>query len=354
MRNELEAAAIYNVLAAREKDEDRARKFQAMAVMELRHAAHWATKLGMEATKINPRLTFRGRLVTLLARLLGDRVALPLVLRREFAEIRTYAKEPEAKALMVDERRHAQTVGGLVADGAPVDIIQSDGRHRVANASNIRASVLGFNDGLVALFALITGVAGGTSDSHIILLAGVAGLLAGAFSMGAGEYLSVRAQCDVYEREVEIESDEIKESPEQEMEELILIFQGKGLTQEEAEVVSKRILADHKIALDTMAREELGLDPSQMGSPWGVAISSITAFSLGAIIPLAPYLFVTGNLALVLSAIASCTAAVLVGSTLSILSHKSAIWGGTRMLLISAVSAGVTFVIGRLLGVTVA
>ncbi len=255
---------------------------------------------------------------------------------------------------MVDERRHAQTVGGLTVNGGGVDVIQSEGRSRVANANNIRAAVMGFSDGLVALFALITGVAGGTSDSQIILLAGVAGLMAGGFSMAAGEYLSVRAQCDVYEREVEIETAEIEESPEQEKEELIFLFQAKGFSLEEAQVASERVLANPEIALNTMAREELGLDPAQMGNPWAVAISSLVAFTLGALIPLSPYFFTTGNLALGISVTGSAVGAPIVGATLSSLSNKNVVWGGIRMLLICAASAGVTFIIGRLMGVTIA
>ncbi|MFH1140501.1 MAG: VIT1/CCC1 transporter family protein [Chloroflexota bacterium] len=354
LRNELEAAAVYNVLAAKEKDRGRAELFKGLAMVELRHARHWATKLGLEPADLKPKLTFRARLVALLAKRLGTKAALPLVLKGEFAEIRAYAKEPEAGVLTVDERRHAQIVGGLTPNGGGVDVIQSEGRLRVANASNVRAAVLGFSDGLVALFALITGVAGGTSDSQIILLAGVAGLLAGGFSMAAGEYLSVRAQCDVYEREVEIETAEIEESPEQEKEELVFLFQAKGFSLEEAQVASERVLANPEIALNTMAREELGLDPAQMGNPWAVAISSLVAFTLGALIPLSPYFFTTGNLALGISVTGSAVGAPIVGATLSSLSNKNVVWGGIRMLLICAASAGVTYIIGRLMGVTIA
>ncbi|MBI4233321.1 MAG: VIT1/CCC1 transporter family protein [Chloroflexi bacterium] len=354
MKSELEAAAVYSVLAGRERDESRAKVFRDLAAVETLHAGHWATKLGLESAALKPELTPRARLVTLLARCLGTRAVLPLILRREFAEIRTYIKEPHADALIGDERRHAIVVHGLVAGGGVIDLLQSEGRHRVGSASNIRAAVLGFNDVLVSLFALITGVAGGTSDPRIIVLAGVAGLLAGAFSMAAGEYLSVRVQRDVYEREVDIERAEIEASPEKEKEELILIYKSKGLTDDEAQVVSKRILANREIALDTMAREELGLDPSQMGSPWGVALSSLTAFCLGAVIPLSPHLLTSGRLALASSVAASAVALVAVGTTLSLLSGKNPVWGGIRMLLIGTASAAVTFSIGRLLGVSIA
>lgn len=354
LKGELESAAMYEAMAKAEPDSERADVFRRLVQAEMRHASRWAAKLGMAPAELKPKLTFKTRLVTLLAKRLGTRTVLPWVLKGEFAEIKAYAKEPEATGLIVDERQHAQTVGSLTINGGAVDVIHSEGRLRVANASNIRAAVLGFSDGLVAVFALITGVAGGTSDAHFILLAGVAGLLAGGFSMAAGEYLSVRAQCDVYEREVEIETAEIEESPEQEKEELVLLFQAKGFSLEEAQVASERILANPEIALNTMAREELGLDPAQMGNPWAVALSSVAAFSLGALIPLSPYFFTSGNLALGLSVAGSAVAAPAVGSTLSSLSNKNVAWGGMRMLLICAASAGVTFTIGRLMGVAVA
>ncbi len=353
LESEIEAAALYNDLADGEKDEIRAEVFTGLAMAEMRHAAHWATKLGLDATALKPHRTLRSRLISWLARRFGTRAVLPLILRSEFTDIRTYAKEPEAKVIVGDERQHAQALGGLAGKVGAVDLLQSEGRHRAGSAGNIRAAVLGFNDGLVSNFALIMGVAGGTSNPHFILLAGVSGLLAGAFSMAAGEYISVRSQRDVYEREIEIERAEIEESPEEEREELILIYQSKGLTREEAKVVSERILANPEVALDTMAREELGFDPSQTGSPWGVVFSSFPAFGLGALVPVFPHLVSSDTLALFLSATLSGVALFAVGSLLSLLTNKSFVWGGIRMLLIGVVSAGVTFSIGRLIGASI-
>ena len=354
LQNELEAVAFYNVLAAIEKDRGRAELFEELAVAEQRHAAHWAAALGLEIGDLEPRVTFRVRLLRWLSAWLGTGVALPWLLKGQFAEMRAYAKDLGAVELAADERRHAQTVGGLTITGGGVDVIQSEGRLRVANASNIRAAVLGFSDGLVAVFALITGVAGGTTNPEMILLAGVAGLLAGGFSMAAGEYLSVRAQCDVYEHEVEIETAELKEAPEQEEEELVFLFQAKGFSLEEAEVAAKRILANPDIALNTMARDELGLDPTQMGQPIQVALSSVAAFTLGGLIPLAPYFFAPVSLALVISVAGSIVGAAVVGGTLSGLSNKNIVWGSVRMLVMCSASAGVTFTIGHLMGVDIA
>ena len=187
--------------------------------------------------------------------------------------------------------------------------------------------MLGVNDGLVSNFSLVMGVAGGTSDQDIVLLAGVAGLLAGAFSMAAGEYVSMRSQRDVYEHQISLERAEIEMWPDEEEEELALIYQAKGLSQEEARLIAKRVMSDQEIALDTMAREELGLNPSELGSPWGASLSSFSAFVTGALVPILPYIFGAGTLAIPLSAILSAGALLTVGGVLAWMTDRSAVWG---------------------------
>ena len=222
------------------------------------------------------------------------------------------------------------------------------------NNGSLRAAVLGVNDGLVSNFSLVMGVAGGTGqDLRFIVLAGVAGLLAGAFSMAAGEYVSMRAQRDISERLLELEARELLEEPEEETEELVLIYQGKGLTRQEAETVAERIMADPAVALDTHAREELGLDPSQLGSPWAAALSSFAAFAVGAFVPILPYLVLGSGAAFPTSIVLSGGALVTVGALLAYLSGKRVWWGATRMLLAGGIAAAVTFTIGSLIGVAV-
>ena len=221
-------------------------------------------------------------------------------------------------------------------------------------SGNLRAAVLGVNDGLVSNFSLVMGVAGGTGDPDIVLLAGVAGLLAGAFSMAAGEYVSVRSQRDVYEYHIERERDEIAMWPEEEERELVEIYRSKGLSQEEAETVARRLGADPETMLDTMVREELGLNPDGLGSPIGASISSFTAFVIGAVIPILPYIFGTGSLNIPASAALSGGALLLVGGTLAKTSKRSPLWGALRMALAGGAAATVTFTIGRLVGTTLA
>ena len=192
-----------------------------------------------------------------------------------------------------------------------------------------------------------------TGNADIVLLAGVAGLLAGAFSMAAGEYVSVRSQREIYENEIRKERIELQEWPEEEEEELVLIYRAKGLSQEEARQVAKRLMADPEVALDTMAREEMGLNPSQLGSPWGASLSSFVAFVVGAIFPILPYIFNAGNLAFSLSAFLSAGALVAVGGLLALVSGRNVAWGALRMLLVGGSAAAVTFGVGSFIGVSV-
>ena len=216
---------------------------------------------------------------------------------------------------------------------------------------NLRAAVLGANDGLVSNLSLVMGVAGGSGDPTIVLLAGIAGLLAGAFSMAAGEWISVSSQTDVYRHLIRRAFSVFHESPTRQERTLSDIYLSKGLTESEAIVVARRIMEDPDIAMDTVAREGLGLDPSSLGSPIGAAASSFVAFSLGAIIPIVPYLVDFGTMTLTLSALFSALALVVVGSLVAAGSGRSVVWGGARMLITGGAAAAVTYGIGSLIGV---
>ena len=227
------------------------------------------------------------------------------------------------------------------------------GKGVASRGGSLRAAVLGANDGLVSNFSLVMGVAGGTANLDFILLAGTAGLLAGAFSMAAGEYISVRSQRDLYENELRKEEVELREWPEEEQAELERIYHAKGLSKEEARSVASRLMVDPDVALDTLAREELGLDPSQLGSPVGAASSSFVAFVVGAAIPIVPYAVGATDLAFSLSVAFSGLALLLAGGVLARLTGVNAAWGAARMLLAGGAAAAVTHGLGRLIGVSV-
>ncbi len=228
-------------------------------------------------------------------------------------------------------------------------------RHRgVESGGNLRAAVFGVNDGLISNASLIMGVAGASADSSIVVLTGAAGLVAGAFSMAAGEYVSVRSQREMYEYQIGLEREELEHYPEAEAEELALIYQARGLDKVEAERISKSLIADPAHALTTLAREELGLNPEDLGSPIGAALSSLGSFAFGALIPLLPFLLVRGSPALYVSIAATAVALFAVGACLSLFTGRSALAGGLRMLAIGAGAGAITYGIGSVLGVSLA
>ena len=200
------------------------------------------------------------------------------LLWEESGEIREYYADPEATDIARDERHHERVLKGLARGQTGPVPLWEESRSATGASGNIRAAVLGMNDGLVSNFSLVMGVSGGTDNTDFILLAGVAGLLAGAFSMAAGEYVSMRSQRDIYEHEIEKQRIEIRDWPDEEQATLDLIYQSKGLTEAEADLISRRVMADAEAALDTMAREDLGLDPNELGSPWGRRLCVIRRF----------------------------------------------------------------------------
>lgn len=224
-----------------------------------------------------------------------------------------------------------------------------------AGAQNgmLRAAVFGVNDGLVSNLSLVMGIAGASAESKFVLLAGVAGLLAGAFSMGAGEYVSMRVQREVFEKLIAVEKREQANLPEEERVELQTIYDSKGIPRDQAERLSQTVMADEKLALETHVREELGLNPDELGSPWSAATSSFFAFVGGAIIPVLPYIFSNGTTAFVLSIILSGLGLLEVGAALSRVTGKSWIFSSVRMLFIGSSAAAVTYLVGYLLGVSI-
>lgn len=217
----------------------------------------------------------------------------------------------------------------------------------------LRAAIFGVNDGLLSNVSLIMGVAGGAVGHRIIVLAGVAGLLAGAFSMGAGEYVSMSVQRELFERLLHIEAHELAADPGQEHRELQQIYESRGFPPHLAREVAEVAMRDPDLALETHAREELGLDPHELGSPWGAALSSFTMFSIGALVPLLPFLFGSGGAAILAALAASAAALFAVGAAMTRFTGKRVSVSGVRMLVVGAVAAGVTFGVGRALHVSV-
>jgi vacuolar iron transporter family protein len=358
LSSERDAAELYSRLAGTENGE-RQQIFRDLAAIELKHAAHWESRLREAGAEVPApgRPSMRTRLLGAAAGRLSTAAVLPLIERAEQADAGMYDDEPDATpGMAADERSHARTLAHLMDGGKPDPATQIRRRerwHRGDRSGGLRAAVFGISDGLVSNTALVMGFAGSGTTRTVTLLAGIAGLLAGSFSMAAGEYISMSSQREMYEREISLEQAELEEKPEEEHAELVLIYRAKGLPRAEAERLADQIMADREVALDTLAREELGLDPGELGSPWVAAISSLLSFAIGALVVIIPYLAGSGVAAAV-TAIGLALAAMFgVGATIGALNGRSAIRMGLRQMLTGALAAAVTFGVGHLIGARV-
>ena len=216
----------------------------------------------------------------------------------------------------------------------------------------MRAAVFGINDGLVSNFSLVLGMAGADLGSHVVILAGIAGLVSGAFSMAAGEYVSMRVQREVFEGALSLERRELETEADEEQHEVEVILRAQGVPRTDAERIAPRVMANPEVALDLMARQELGLDPDELGSPIGAALSSFGSFAIGALIPLLPFVLLSAGWALGVAVGLSGIALFIVGAMAARLSGRPGLFGGLRMLLIGAAAAAVTYGIGKLFGVS--
>ncbi len=229
----------------------------------------------------------------------------------------------------------------------------SEHHHRDIKGGTARAAVFGVSDGLVSNVSLILGVAGANPGAGVVRLAGLAGLIAGAVSMAAGEYVSMRAQAELLERELDMERIELRRNPHVETAELTQIYQSRGMDPDRARELAEEMMANPDLALETHAREELGIDPHELGSPVGASVSSFVAFALGALLPLLPWFFARGGGATVASVVLGALGAIGVGIALSRFTGRSAAVSAGRQLLIATVAATVTFAVGSAVGVGV-
>lgn len=361
LRDELNGAALYTALAAAETDPVRKDLFLQLAKAEASHAQFWREKLaaaGVEQADFVP--DFRTRLLARLARRFGPGFVLPTVAAAEYADRNKYASQADAQVLSEEERGHAAVIANAVAgrngQAAGVtgaDIARAEPWHRGGSGNNLRAAVLGANDGLVSNFCLIMGIAGAGTAEKTILLTGFAGLLAGACSMALGEWLSVTNARELAQTQIGKEAEELEQTPEAEQHELALIFQAKGLPKEDAQRVASTLMKDKKSALDTLAREELGLDPAELGgNAWAAAGASFLLFSVGAIFPIAPYLVLKGTAAIAASTAVSALALASIGMLTSMFNGRGPWFSAGRQVVFGCFAAAVTYGIGRLLGVS--
>jgi VIT1/CCC1 family predicted Fe2+/Mn2+ transporter len=352
---ERNAAALYQALAEADPQAPAANLYTKLAETERRHAAHWEQRLHDAGVPVPVvYLNWRTCVLGWLARRWGPALVLPTLADIERDAGSEYAGDPDraAQQMARDERGHARMFRAL-AEGNQIsggDVAKLEGRHK-SGGNALRAAVLGANDGLLSNFSLIMGVAGAQASGGTLLVTGLAGLVAGACSMALGEWLSVQSARELYSHQIQIEADELAEAPEEEQEELALIYQAKGLPAEEARKLAERLLCDQDHALDTLAREELGIDPKELGgSAWVAAGASFLLFALGAVIPLLPFLFLRGLAGVIASAVSSAAGLFTIGAAITLMTGRSALWSGLRQVFIGLAAAAVTFLLGHLVG----
>jgi VIT1/CCC1 family predicted Fe2+/Mn2+ transporter len=360
LQGEYDSARLYRALADAEPDPRLKEVYGRLAAVEEGHAEFWRRQLdriGARAQHLG--LGWRTRTLAWLARRFGPQLVLPTVNALEQHDVGQYDNQTEAVAhgLPAAERSHARIVRAIetaAPGGLPGSTLaRLEGRHRALGGNALRAAVLGANDGLVSNLSLLMGVAGANAAERTILLTGLAGLAAGACSMAMGEWLSVTSSRELAQRQVDIEAAELEQSPEEEIEEITLIYEAKGLPRAQAEALARQMMSNKQTALDTLVREELGLDPGELGgSPWTAAISSFLLFSLGAVFPVLPFLILSGMTAILASLVAGGMALAAIGAGTSLFTGRGLAFSAARQLLTGYAAAGLTYAIGLLAGIS--
>jgi VIT1/CCC1 family predicted Fe2+/Mn2+ transporter len=360
LQGEVDGAALYRALAEAEADPRLKQVYGRLAAVEEAHAEFWRKQLDRIGARVGRLgLGWRTRALAWLARRFGPQFVLPTINTLEQRDSGQYDAQAEAVAggLPAAERSHARIVqaiesstpGGLQGSA----LARLEGRHRAMGGNALRAAVLGANDGLVSNLSLVMGVAGAAVSERTILLTGLAGLVSGACSMAMGEWLSVNSSREFYQKQIAIEKSELEQAPEEEIEEIALIYEAKGLPRPQAEALATQMMANKDTALDTLVREELGIDPDELGgSAWTAGASSFLLFSVGAIFPVAPFLFLGGRTAVIASLVASGVALAAIGAGTSLFTGRSVAFSAFRQLLIGYAAAAITYGIGMLAGVT--
>jgi VIT1/CCC1 family predicted Fe2+/Mn2+ transporter len=343
--HEKESAWLYRCVAAAEPDAHKRHLFEQLASAAEEQATRWEQAAARGAANPPAHRTFtpalRARIVAQLLRRLEPRALRPVLAAMKLRGLSIYSAPSGA-------------AGALAGHAMPTSLAEVGARHRSSLGGSLRAAVFGVNDGLVSNMSLVLGVAGAGVGGGYVLTAGAAGLLAGALSMAAGEYVSVRSQREMYEYQMALEREELREYPEEEAEELALIYQARGVELEQARAVSRALLARPEQALDVLAREELGLNPDDLGSPWRAAAASFVTFAAGAALPLVPFIArLSGTPAIVAAAVITGVALFAVGLGLSLFTGRDALRSALRMVLIGGGAGTVSFLVGRALGVAI-
>jgi len=361
VQTEVDAAFLYERIATAESDSGIAHIFRQLSEIEHGHAEKMLERMleqGMQGTLPPP--SWRARVLDRIGKMFGYDYIIGVMMDTEKSIAQAVVSQKNAEKIPVtgEEGNHVKILQSLLTNQHKVSgeqLSRIEGRHKTVGGNALRAAVLGANDGLVSNLSLVMGVAGATSGRSEILLAGSAGLLAGALSMALGEWISVKSSQELYERQMELEMDEIVANPEGELKEITLIYIAKGIPEAQAHEMARQVMSDPQHAHELLIKEELGINPEELkSSAWEAAIASFVLFAIGAIIPVAPFFWGGGFTAIAASVVFSTIGLFIIGSAITLFTGKSIWFSGTRQVVFGLLAAAITFGIGRLIGVSIA
>ncbi len=359
IQTEIDASFLYGVLADHEEDSVVANVFRQMSEIERGHAEAFLRKQQPEGALVLPPPSLRARILHHIGKWFGFEYVLGVLMDTEksISGAVIQAKSKLQQPITGSETNHVRILRSLLDSNTGISgtsLARFEKRHRSVGGNALRAAVLGGNDGLVSNFSLVMGVAGATQGGNNVLLAGSAGLLAGALSMALGEWISVKSSQELYENQMDLEMEELETNPEGELREIALIYIAKGIPEAQAHAMAREILNDTTRAHEFLVREELGINPEELkGSAMEAALYSFFLFSIGAIIPLFPFFFAEGYTAILLSVAASSIGLFLIGASITLFTGRSMWKSGLRQVFFGLAAAAITFAVGQLLGVSV-
>ncbi|MFD2247860.1 VIT1/CCC1 transporter family protein [Pontibacter ruber] len=361
LQTEVDAAFLYERIAAAEEVPAIAGMFRELSEIEQEHASKMSEKLRQDGISISlPPPSWRARVLDRIGKTLGYGYVIGVLMDTEKSITAAQLAQKEKNHIPVsgDEANHVKILQSLLNNKSKIageHISRIEGKHRTIGGNALRAAVLGANDGLVSNMSLVMGVAGATDAGDSVLLAGMAGLLAGALSMALGEWISVKSSQELYERQMALEMLEIETNPEGEKRELALIYIAKGIPAAQAHQMAAAAMADTEHAHEILVKEELGINTEELrGSAWEAAITSFLLFAIGAILPVIPFFYATGYSAIIQSLAFSTVGLFLIGVAITLFTGKSIWYSGFRQVLFGLAAAAITFGIGKLIGVSIA
>jgi vacuolar iron transporter family protein len=359
IQTEIDASFLYALLAEHEADENVAVIFREMSKIEMSHAHAFMSANKIPSDQL-PGPSVRARTLKWIGKMIGYEYVLGVLLETEksLSASVIQARKKENLDNSISDTAHVSILRNILNNSTRVSgssLARFEKRHRSVGGNALRAAVLGGNDGLVSNFSLMMGVAGAAESQQPVLLAGLAGLLAGALSMALGEWISVKSSQELYENQMQLEMDELNTNPEGEEKEIALIYMAKGIPQEQSKTMAAEIMKNKEKAHEILVKEELGINHEELkGSAIEAAVASFVLFAVGAMIPLVPFFFTAGYTAIILSTIGSAIGLFIIGSMITLFTGKSIWFSGFRQVGFGLAAAAVTFGVGHLIGVSVA